>query len=103
MEEEENQRDKEDYEPFGIESACQRRRLSHQGQHSDFSSDAPAAMSPSIHRKKLKKLRLEGIFHPKFDNETSDKDVRKEILSRVQGGEGYLEVTLKHSGSLLLW
>ena len=52
---------------------------------------------------KLKGLRLEAIFHPKFENESSEKDVRAEMLSRVGSGEGYLEVTLKHSGSLLLW
>ena len=53
--------------------------------------------------KKIKQVRLEAIFHPKFENETSEKDVRKEMLSKVGGGKGYLEVTLKHSGSLLLW
>ena len=52
---------------------------------------------------KLKGLRLEAIFHPKFENESSEKDVRKEMLSKVGRGEGCLEVTLKHSGSLLLW
>ena len=52
---------------------------------------------------KIKQIRLEAIFHPKFENETSEKDVRKEMLSKVGEGKGYLEVTLKHSGSLLLW
>ena len=52
---------------------------------------------------KLKGLRLEAIFHPKFENESCEKDVRKEMLYKVGRGEGYLEVTLKHSGSLLLW
>jgi hypothetical protein len=56
-----------------------------------------------ISGRKIKQLRLEAIFHPKFENETSEKDVRKEMLSKVGDGEGFLEVTLKHSGSLLLW
>eukprot|EP00569_Conticribra_weissflogii_P009958 CAMPEP_0171375476 /NCGR_PEP_ID=MMETSP0879-20121228/16793_1 /TAXON_ID=67004 /ORGANISM="Thalassiosira weissflogii, Strain CCMP1336" /LENGTH=112 /DNA_ID=CAMNT_0011885059 /DNA_START=1 /DNA_END=335 /DNA_ORIENTATION=- len=54
-------------------------------------------------RNKLKSLRLEAIFHPKFENESSEKDIRKEMLEKIQNGEGHLEVTLKHSGSLLLW
>lgn len=53
--------------------------------------------------RKIKRLRLEAIFHPKFENESSEKDVRKEMLAKVGNDEGYLEVTLKHSGSLLLW
>ncbi|KAL7468445.1 hypothetical protein ACHAXS_008682 [Conticribra weissflogii] len=53
--------------------------------------------------KQLTSLRLEAIFHPKFENESSDKDVRQGMLQKIQRGEGYLEVTLKHSGSLLLW
>lgn len=53
--------------------------------------------------RKIKKLRLEAIFHPKFENESSEKDVRKDMLTKVGNGDGYLEVTLKHSGSLLLW
>lgn len=53
---------------------------------------------PSIER-----LRLEAIFHPKFENETPDSEVRRKMLERVSAGEGYLEVSLKHSGSLLLW
>jgi hypothetical protein len=56
-----------------------------------------------IRDRKIRQIRLEAIFHPKFENESSDKDIRKEILNRVENGEGYLEVTLKHSGSLLLW
>eukprot|EP00804_Cyclotella_cryptica_P001973 CCRYP_007402-RA/>CCRYP_007402-RA protein AED:0.00 eAED:0.00 QI:1964/1/1/1/1/1/3/1185/1091 len=58
---------------------------------------------PQLRNMKIKRLRLEAIFHPKFENESSEKDVRNEMLSRVAEGGGYLEVTLKHSGSLLLW
>ena len=51
----------------------------------------------------LRRLRLEAIFHPKFENEKSSQTIRKDMLERVQNNEGYLEVTLKHSGSLVLW
>lgn len=52
----------------------------------------------------IQKLRLEAIFHPKFDNEKrSDQTIRKEMMDRVSKQLGYLEVTLKHSGSLVLW
>jgi hypothetical protein len=77
-----------------MESARKRRQTHHP---SEDTSTHPS------HRKKLKRLKLEAIFHPKFENETSDKDIRNEMLTRINGGEGYLEVTLKHSGSLLLW
>ena len=70
----------------------QQRRLS--GQDNDISQ---------IRNMKIKRLRLEAIFHPKFENESSEKDARSQMLSRVAEGRGYLEVTLKHSGSLLLW
>ena len=48
------------------------------------------------------RIRLEAIFHPKFDNE-GDKKIRMAMQEKVQQGDGYLEVSLKHSGSLLLW
>jgi hypothetical protein len=51
----------------------------------------------------VSKLRLEAIFHPKFENERSDHQIREDMLSRVDSGKGYLEVSLKHSGSLVLW
>ena len=58
-----------------------------------------AAVLSSLH-----KLRLEAIFHPKFENENiNDRQIRLQIKERVRQGRGYLEVTLKHSGSLLLW
>jgi hypothetical protein len=76
-------------------------------------------------------LRLEAIFHPKFDNERNKKgarkkgkgagssnDIRNTMLQKlgigsasnddgrsveVGKGTGHLEVSLKHSGSLVLW
>jgi hypothetical protein len=51
----------------------------------------------------IRKLRLEAIFYPKFENEKSNQDIRTKMLELVATGKGYLEVTLKHSGSLILW
>lgn len=64
-------------------------------------------------------LRLEAIFHPKFDNERIKKgegnkgssgDIRSTMLQKLgigetstEAGKGHLEVSLKHSGSLVLW
>ena len=54
--------------------------------------------------KRVRKLRLEAIFHPKFENESqTDKEIRRKMHTAIQEGRGYLEVSLKHSGSLLLW
>jgi DNA-binding XRE family transcriptional regulator len=54
--------------------------------------------------KPIRKLRLEAIFHPKFDNENlSDQKIRNQMIERIEKKLGYLEVTLKHSGSLVLW
>lgn len=54
--------------------------------------------------KPVRKLRLEAIFHPKFENESqTDKEIRHKMLTAIQEERGYLEVSLKHSGSLLLW
>lgn len=47
------------------------------------------------------KLRLEAIFHPKFENQTLH--VRQQMLDRLRSCRGSLEATLKYSGSLLLW
>ena len=49
------------------------------------------------------RLRLEAIFHPKFENEKSDGQIRQDMLDRVSKKQGYLEVSLKHSGCLILW
>lgn len=70
----------------------------------------------------IRRLRLEAIFYPKFDNEKQDhsnnntnnkndddnnknqqKLIRQQMIQRVADRKGYLEVTLKHSGSLVLW
>lgn len=58
---------------------------------------------PAIPNDPIQKLRLEAIFHPKFENEKSSKDIRQEMTQLVKDQKGYLEVTLKHSGSLVLW
>jgi len=56
------------------------------------------------HQVKIKKLKLEAIFHPKFDNEKlNDSQIRNTMISRISSNQGYIEVTLKHSGSLMLW
>ena len=53
---------------------------------------------------KLSKMELEAIFYPKFDNENlNDQKIRKEMLASIFKSTGYLEVSLKHSGSLILW
>ena len=66
-------------------------------------SDAPP-MDCIGSQKKVIGLRLEAIFHPKFDNENrTTTDIRNRMLDRVAQSRGYLEVSLKHSGSLLLW
>ena len=60
--------------------------------------------STDVNRSKLIGLRLEAIFHPKFDNENrTTADIRSRMLDYVEASKGYLEVSLKHSGSLLLW
>ncbi|CAB9524977.1 expressed unknown protein [Seminavis robusta] len=49
-------------------------------------------------------FRLEAIFLPKFENENrSDQTIRQSMMDLVASDQGYAEVTLKHSGSLLLW
>lgn len=62
----------------------------------EMSLEAPSIPNP-------RKLRLEAIFHPKFENEKSNQEIRNEMKQRVESKQGYLEVTLKHSGSLILW
>lgn len=51
----------------------------------------------------ITKIRLEAVFHPKFENEKSDTQIRQQMLANVAANQGYLEVSLKHSGSLVLW
>ena len=53
----------------------------------------------------IAQLKLEAIFHPKFDNESSSNNstIRQKMLTNVATNKGYIETSLKHSGSLLLW
>jgi hypothetical protein len=48
-------------------------------------------------------LKLEAIFYPKFENEQRNQEVRRLMKEKVSNNKGTLEVSLKHSGSLLLW
>ena len=75
----------------------------------------------SLSPENIKGLRLEAIFHPKFDNERRESQprnkkgefdgikssttsrIRTAMIERLQDQKGYLEVSLKHSGSLILW
>ncbi len=52
----------------------------------------------------IRGMKLEAIFHPKFENENlNNQQIRKSMIEKVSNGEGVLEVSLKHSGSLILW
>jgi len=63
--------------------------------------DSSSSSSSSVD---IRQLKLEAIFHPKFDNEnSSDLVIRNTMLRNVANNAGYIEVSLKHSGSLLLW
>jgi hypothetical protein len=81
----------------------------------DVATHDPTNMTPPLPAT-IHQLRLEAIFHPKFENESqTDREIRRQMHARVVGGGssttqphhihvgGYLEVSLKHSGSLLLW
>lgn len=58
----------------------------------------------TINVESITKLSLEAIFHPKFENENRELlSVRNEMKEKVNAQAGYLEVSLKHSGNLLLW
>ena len=63
---------------------------------------ATANVAPPI--SSITGFALEAIFHPKFENENREiKGIRNEMMSKVTEQVGYLEVSLKHSGTLLLW
>jgi hypothetical protein len=52
----------------------------------------------------IQRLSLEAIFHPKFENENrTSLEIRKTMKQKIVEEKGYLEVSLKHSGTLLLW
>ena len=74
--------------------------------------DSPSTLPPTVRTLTLndqelpvfKSLSLEAIFHPKFENENrNDQSIRSQMKERVLADQGYIEVSLKHSGSLLLW
>lgn len=66
-------------------------------------TSSPHHLLESLKNQLPKRLRLEAIFHPKFDNDKELSDIRKLMISKVSSGLGCLEVSLKHSGSLMLW
>jgi len=78
-------------------------KLSQQTSGEEADQDLIASLSRNESGKKFK-LRVEAMFFPKFDNEhRTDKSIRQSIKSNIVAGKGFAEVTLKHSGSLLLW
>ena len=70
--------------------------------HPDDVGPPPPSTTSQLPFLPIRKLQLEAIFYPKFDNETLPH-IRRVMMERCCQHEGYLEVTLKHSGSLLLW
>ena len=70
-----------------------------------FSNDKQDDAPVSLHLPgPIEQVCLEAIFYPKFENELqSDSIIRNKMKEKVAAGQGYLEVTVKHSGSLLLW
>ena len=82
--------------------------MTHEAEGEDSSSAAAAdAVVGSRKRSRrtpnITKLQLEAVFHPKFENEKSDTQIRHQMLANIAAHQGYLEVSLKHSGSLVLW
>jgi hypothetical protein len=62
------------------------------------------SVRPKMSMPSIATLSLEAIFHPKFENENRElQSIRREMKDKVNKKEGYLEVSLKHSGNLLLW
>jgi hypothetical protein len=55
--------------------------------------------------KNFSRMRLEAIFYPKFENEQKEENqrIREQMKERVLNKQGYLEASIKHSGSLILW
>ncbi|GAX11575.1 hypothetical protein FisN_1Lh066 [Fistulifera solaris] len=54
--------------------------------------------------KTFSRMRLEAIFYPKFENEQKENQrTREQMKERVLDKQGYLEASIKHSGSLILW
>ena len=69
------------------------------------SNQEPTASSASeCNLPTIQRLALEAMFHPKFENENrTSLEIRKIMKQKISEGKGYLEVSLKHSGTLLLW
>ena len=67
--------------------------------------ETPPSNRPRVlNGESIRRMKLEAIFHPKFENENQhDPQIRKNMLDKVAQKQGVLEVSLKHSGSLLLW
>ncbi|KAL2651085.1 hypothetical protein R1flu_019213 [Riccia fluitans] len=49
------------------------------------------------------RAQVRATFYPKFENEKSDQEVRNKMIHAVTAGNGVVEVSLKHSGSLFLY
>jgi uncharacterized protein (UPF0248 family) len=89
--------------PSQSESGNDRKRHFEDASHKPEPCVSTSTMD-TIPPETIQRLRLEAIFHPKFENENrNDQSVREQMKQRVASHSGYLEVTLKHSGSLLLW
>ena len=93
----------------------------HQNQHHQKGGEKEEHDYPKPNRQRtlniqnITQMKLEAIFHPKFDNERQNNNnnnnnnnnkqqtIRQSMIDKVAKKEGILEVSLKHSGSLLLW
>lgn len=72
--------------------------------NTDSEMKEPPTSRPKGQAPNITGFNLEAIFHPKFENENqNDQQIRKDMIAQVSSQQGYLEVTLKHSGSLMLW
>lgn len=70
----------------------------------DHSNPPPSNRQRTFNPNQIKSMKLEAIFHPKFENENiNNQQIRKSMLDKVSTSQGVLEVSLKHSGSLVLW
>lgn len=72
--------------------------------HAEGSKRSLTRSPCKIDMNRISKLSLEAIFHPKFENENRElQSIRNVMKEKVSNHAGYLEVSLKHSGNLLLW
>jgi hypothetical protein len=99
----------DEMDDMGIESTTLDENKGYKRQRSDemgvvFPMDGKLKAAQELLTHQIpRRLRLEAIFHPKFDNDKELGDIRQTMISKVSSGLGCLEVSLKHSGSLLLW